>query len=96
MQNYISYNYKNEFKVGLIYLEQWELLGCDYWVLFDGHCDSPKIDLTCKGSLGWIRGCKPPVVTFGSLLPGSHDIGRKLVGWMMGLHKGISCQQRKS
>jgi hypothetical protein len=54
MQNYISYNHRNEFKVGLIYLEQWELLGCDYWVLFDGRCDSPKIDLTCKGSLGWI------------------------------------------
>ncbi len=54
MQSYISSNHKNEFKVGLIYLEQWELLGCEHYVLYDGDCASPRIDLTCKGSLGFI------------------------------------------
>ncbi len=54
MQNYTSYNHRNELKVGLIYLEQWELLGHPHYVLFDGHCESPRVDLTCKGSLGWV------------------------------------------
>jgi hypothetical protein len=55
MQNYTSYNHRNEFKVGLIYSEQWELLGHEYYVPWDGTCDSPKIDLSnCKGSLGFV------------------------------------------
>jgi hypothetical protein len=53
MQNCISYNHRNEFKVGLVYLELWEVLGSDYWVLFDGYCDSPRLDLTAIGSLGF-------------------------------------------
>jgi hypothetical protein len=53
MQNYISYNHRNEFKVGLVYLEQWEVLGSDYWVLCDGYCDSPYLGLTAEGSFGF-------------------------------------------
>ena len=53
MQNYISYNHRNELKVGLVYLEQWETLGSDYWVSNDGYCDSPYLGLTAEGSLGY-------------------------------------------
>jgi hypothetical protein len=53
MQSCISYNPRNEFKVALVYLEQWETFGSDYWVLFDGYCDSPKLIQTAKGSLGF-------------------------------------------
>ncbi len=53
MQNCISYNHRNEFKVALVYLEQWEVLGSDYWVLFDGFCDSPYLRQTAEGSLGF-------------------------------------------
>jgi hypothetical protein len=40
-------------KVALVYLEQCEVLGSDYWVLFDGYCDSPSLGLTAIGSLGF-------------------------------------------
>jgi hypothetical protein len=53
MQNCISYNHRNEFKVALVYLEQWEVLGSDYWVYHDGYCDSPYLGLTAEGSLGF-------------------------------------------
>jgi hypothetical protein len=53
MRSYISYNHRNEFKVALVYLEQWEVLGSDYWVLYDGYCDSPYLGLTAEGSLGF-------------------------------------------
>jgi hypothetical protein len=53
MQSYISYNHRNEFKVALVYLEQWEVLGSDYWVTNDGYCDSPYLGLTAEGSLGF-------------------------------------------
>ena len=53
MQNYISYNHRNEFKVGLVYLEQWETLGSDYWVTNDGYVDSPYLGLIAEGSLGY-------------------------------------------
>ena len=54
MQSYISSNHKNEFKVGLVYLEQWETLGSDYWVSNDGgYCDSPYLGLTAEGSLSY-------------------------------------------
>jgi hypothetical protein len=54
MRNYISTNHKNEFKVGLIYVEQWEFLGFDHYVPWDGGCYSPEVDLNCKGSLGFL------------------------------------------
>jgi hypothetical protein len=53
MQNCISFNHRNEFKVGLVYLEQWETLGSDYWVSKDGYCDSPYLGLTAEGSLSY-------------------------------------------
>ena len=53
MQNCISSNHRNEFKVGLVYLEQWETLGSDYWVSNDGYCDSPYLGLTAEGSLSY-------------------------------------------
>ena len=54
MQNHISDFHKNEFKVGLIYLEQWEVLGFDHYVPWDGGCESPEVDLHCKGSFGFL------------------------------------------
>jgi hypothetical protein len=53
MQSCISYNHRNEFKVALVYLEQWEVLGFDYGVFFDGYCDSPYLRQTAEGSLGF-------------------------------------------
>ena len=46
----------SEFKVALIYLEQWEVLDpkSKYKIPASGKIDSPGIDLTCKGSLGYI------------------------------------------
>jgi hypothetical protein len=54
MQSCISYNHRNEFKVALVYLEQWEVLGFDFLVSFDGYCDSPYLRQTAKGSLGFV------------------------------------------
>jgi hypothetical protein len=46
----------SEFKIALIYLEQWEVLDPKpkYKIPSSGTIDSPGIDLTCKGSLGYI------------------------------------------
>jgi hypothetical protein len=54
MQNHISDFHKNEFKVALVYLEQWEVLGYSHYVPWDGGYDSPEVDLSCKGSLGFL------------------------------------------
>ena len=54
----------SEFKTALIYLEQWELLnpGGHYIIPPSGKIDSPKIDITSKGSLGylfdWFLACR--------------------------------------
>ncbi len=30
-------------------------MDCEHFILYDGDCASPRIDLTCKGSLGFIE-----------------------------------------